>query len=455
MPKKLSTRPHSYAFCGGAFGDEGKGRIVDTYVEKAQRDGKKVIVYRDNGGSNAGHTVAFGSTKVALHQLLSGVFVDGAVNILGKDMVLHPSDLVAEISDVKQAAAGKLPATVYIDAEATLCLDTHRAFESALKDWQKGGSGSTGRGISPAYADVVYRHPIQMRDLAQWDEEKLSKHYDMYAGLVSGLGGSMSEMNVARLHGTPEVLGSKKEFLERLKEESQVFVSWITDPSDLLQQYWNDTDTTFVFEKAQAVGLDKRWGMYPDVTASDCTFDGIYSSTRGIIDPDAIEVRAGVIKATYMSSVGSRTLPTAMEESLAERIREDAHEYGATTKRPRDIGYLDLVACRFYAQVGRMTHVALTHLDIAYPETPIKVGVRYTKDGVEVPYKPDQHYLDTVTAKFEELASWDGAAVQTCTSVSELPKPAAEYIEFIKKSYRLPLLFASCGPKRGQEIHFD
>src|SRR3989304_17307 len=107
-----------------------------------------------------------------------------------------------------------------------------------------------------------------------------------------------------------------------------------------------------VFEKAQALGLDSRWGVYPDVTASNCGFDGILSATEGIVDPTQIAIRAATIKATYSSSVGARRLPTEIKTKLADRIREDAFEYGATTKRPRDIAYLDLPMLSFLAKVG-------------------------------------------------------------------------------------------------------
>ena len=121
-------------------------------------------------------------------------------------------------------------------------------------------------------------------------------------------------------------------------------------------------------EVAQAVGLDPRYGVYPDVTASDPTFYGIIASTEGLVKTGQIAVRLATIKATYTSSVGTRRLPTMMEPELAARIREDAHEYGATTQRPRDIAYLDLPCLRFFADVSGATHLVLTHLDIAYPE---------------------------------------------------------------------------------------
>ncbi|HRO65642.1 MAG TPA: adenylosuccinate synthetase, partial [Candidatus Dojkabacteria bacterium] len=123
-------RKNSIGFCGGAYGDEGKGRFVDEYVHKFAKKGK-VVLYRDNGGSNAGHTVAFDDVKLALHQLPSGVFVKNVVCVLGKGMVLNPNDLLMEIEEVKKASGGKIIAEIKIDAMAALSLDTHRAFETA------------------------------------------------------------------------------------------------------------------------------------------------------------------------------------------------------------------------------------------------------------------------------------------------------------------------------------
>jgi len=262
----------------------------------------------------------------------------------------------------------------------------------------------------------------------------------------------LAELEVARLGGSPEKVGTKAEFIKLLKAQMSKIKKYVEDPSALLKESWADTKTTFVFEKAQAIGLDVRWGLYPDVTASDCTLDGIYGSTRGIIDPMDIAVRAGVIKATYMSSVGARKLPTQMEMALAHRIREDANEYGATTKRPRDIAYLDLEALKTYARVGRLTHLVLTHLDISYIDQKIKVGTGYQIKGKSTQYQPDQTFLNQVEPIYTELAPWDGQKVQSVTQIAKLPAEAQQFITFIEKEFALPILFITTGPKRGEEI---
>ena len=215
------ARKHSYGVCGVAFGDEGKGRIVDMLVFNLAKRGP-VVVYRDNGGANAGHTVEFATgERIAFHQLPSGVFVKGAVVVLGKGMVLHPGDLIEELEHIGTVRATKDRATIKIDEQALLSLDTHRAYESVLKQWQDGGKGSTGRGIAPAYADVLLRHPLRMRDLVTFDAKKLGLHYDMYSALITGLGQKLSQVSVPRMSSKNETVGTKATFLKRLSEQAE------------------------------------------------------------------------------------------------------------------------------------------------------------------------------------------------------------------------------------------
>lgn len=449
------VRKNSFAFGGGAFGDEGKGRVVDKFVSDFAKK-KPVVVYRDNGGSNAGHTVEFESgERLALHQLPSGVFVPKAIVLLGRGMVLHPADLLAEISQVESIMGEEVKNRVQIDEMAVLSLDTHRAFEAVLKQWQEGGRGATGRGIAPAYADILLRHPLRASDLVSFDKEKFRAHFRFYAALISGLGEKLESLLVPRLTGEKVLVGTEKEFLDRLKEESSHLAPYIGETFEKLKKNWVDEKVVFVFEKAQGVGLDARYGVYPDVTASDVTFRGIFSSTEGIVSPEEIAVRAAVIKATYMSSVGSRNLPTEMEESLASRIREDAHEYGATTKRPRGIAYLDLPALKFFARVGEVNALVLTHLDIVYPGVPIKVCTAYKIDGQEVSYRPYQSFLDKVRPQYIELPSWDCRKVSQAKTREELPQEALNFLDFISRELGLPIVMVTTGPKREQAILFN
>ncbi len=447
------VRPNSIAIGGGAFGDEGKGRVVDELCGILAHRTGQLVVYRWNGGANAGHTVIVDDQRLALHQMPSGALHAAAVGVLGKGMVIHPEDLVEESLQVARAINRPLDAetpAALVDLNAVLALDTHRAFEAALKAWERGGSGATGRGISPAYADVLLRHPMRVRDLVADDwRERLSQHYELYAALINGLGRHIAEISVPSLHGIREV-GDQSTFLERLRLAREVLHWSVVDAYPYLAERWAQPDQFgFIFEGAQAVGLDPRFGVYPDVTASDPTFGGILASTEGLIAPEQIAVRANTLKATYSSSVGTRRLPTHMPDLLAMRIREDAHEYGATTRRPRDILYFDLPCLGYFARVSGATHLVLTHLDIAYPDQPIQICTHYTdSNGNPAPYRPDQAYLNGVTAQFRDLPSWDGAALRGAKRLADLPHSALQYIAFITQALGAAPLMATTGAQR-------
>lgn len=449
----MSIRPNSFAFCGGAYGDEGKGRIVDEYVAKYAKKGP-VVVYRDNGGANAGHTVKLPTgQKIALHQLPSGVFCKEATIVLGKEMVIHPADLLSEIQDATSLDKNIPLAEILVDEMAILSLDTHRAFEAALKTWEDGGKGSTGRGIAPAYADVLLRHPLRARDLKRFDEKKIEKHYRLYEALIKGLGGDLKIMKVPQLsQKEPSEVGALEEFVTNLQKHSKLLSPYITDVTYFLKKSWSDLKYSYVFEKAQAIGLDYRWGVYPDVTASTTTFDGFFSASEGVIHPDEIKVRAAVIKATYMSSVGTRKLPSMMEEKLAKKIRDDANEYGATTKRPRDIAYLDIPALKYFAKVGGVNCHVLTHMDITYPDIPVKVCIEYLLKGKKVAYRPDQEFLSKVKPVYKELKPWSQEKVQRAKKYSELPSQAKQFLTFLSKQLDSRIIMITTGPQRNQSI---
>ncbi len=452
-PFKLKGRRHnSVAVCGGVIGDEGKGRVTDELTARFLKRNKRAIHYRDNGGSNAGHTVEIGKIKLALHQLGSGVFIKNCMVVLGKGMVIHPIDLVEEIEQVKKISKGKVAADLVIDEMAGLCLDTHRAFEYAIRWSTKGYAASTGRGISQAYADVIYRHPLRMRDLARTNWKKpFTNHYQFYQKLIKGLGLEMKEIEVSRLGRESQKVGNLSTFILRLDQKRRKIKCFIKPCHQLISRAWAGK-IPFVFEKAQGLGLNKDWGVYPDCTVSDCTYEGIRSSTEGIVDSNKIAIKAAVIKATYTSSVGSRVLPSHMYEKLAERIREDANEYGVTTGRPRDIHYLDLPLISYLMKIGQVEYLVPTHMDIVYPNKPVKVCVDYVKNGKSVDYRPDQEYLLGVKPKFIELPTWDKKELQGAEKPQDLPKQALQFLAFLKQTLGVEILMATVGPKRHQTI---
>lgn len=448
-----SVRRNSYAVGGAAWGDEGKGKIVDEIAIECSTQNKKIIAYRVNGGPNAGHTIEKANgERIALHQLPSAILIPNSVIILGKGMVIHPADLIREINSVKD-----LQSSIKIDKMAALALDTHRAYEGVLKSWQTGGSkGATGRGIAPAYSDIILRQPMQLRDLLNQNWDKFEQHYDLYSQQIAGLGQDMAEIEVATAIPDLKIkVGTKKEFINRLKEDRKTLAPLIEDVYDFVKETWQDEQYAYIFEMAQAIGLDPRFGVYPDITGSDTTFASITASTEGTINYEEVEHRILTMKATYSSSVGVRKLPTDMtstDPELANKIREDAWEYGATTKRPRDIVFLDLPAARFYSQHGGGNEFAITHMDVVYPNTPIKICTDYQVNGKIVAYRPDQEFLNTVTPIYKEIPTWDQKQINLAKNYNEIPKEAKDYVDMIAKELGSPVTIITNGPKREQII---
>lgn len=451
----IECRENSIAINGGAWGDEGKGKFTDYFANQFHQQKKEVIVYRVNGGANAGHTLEFEGKRISLHQIPCGAFIDNTTVVLGGGMVIHPDDLITELNQVRKISNDHLKSTVRIDNMAALSLDTHRAYEYVLKKRQSGSSGATGRGISPAYADIVNRCELKVSDLTDSDwKGKLAKHYHFYSDLIIGLGFNLSSIPVPYLNDNNDTrpVGNLTEFLDRLKNAREQLTPLTSDVYNFIKDNWNNPKTSFIFEMAQGIGLDYRYGVRPDVTGSDTTFNAITASTQGLINYRDIEHRISTLKATYSSSVGSRRLPTLMEPKLATQIREDAKEYGATTKRPRDIAYLDLPALGYYQQVGGGNEIGLTHMDIVYPKTPIKVCTDYQIDGQSVSYRPFQKWLNQVTPIYQEFPTWDKNRVNLAKTYREIPMEAKIYLHFIESNLRRPISILGNGPSRQQVI---
>ncbi|KUK77358.1 MAG: Adenylosuccinate synthetase [candidate division WS6 bacterium 34_10] len=444
---KKGRRPNSVAVIGALFGDEGKGRITDELTNYFLKNFGEVITYRDNGGSNAGHTVSVGDKSMGLHQVGSGILQKGSTVILGKGMVIHPIDLIEELNEVKRVfELEELPAKFMIDEMACLNLDTHRAFEEVLKGRGKSKftyKAATGRGISPSYADVLHRNPVRIRDLISdvW-KEKFSEHYQLYSEWIKGMGADPEKIHVNRFNSKPVLLGSKDEFLSNLEQIREEIKEYISPMFEYITKHW-ESETPFIFEKAQGVGVEYRWGAYPDVSCSDCTVYGITYSTEGAVIADDISSRIGVIKSTYTSSVGSRNIPTFMEDKLAKKIRDDANEYGTTTGRPRDIAYLDLLMLRYFCKVGGIEGLAYTHMDIVYDE-PVKVCIEYMKDGKKSYYRPDQLHLNDIEPKYKEFKPWDSSKFMD----GDIPKEAQTFMDYISDYTDTTPAVITYGPKR-------
>ena len=454
---KKGRRPNSVAVIGAFFGDEGKGRITDEIADYFlnKKGFKKIVLYRDNGGANAGHTISHDGKKISLHQIGSGILHKGAHVVLGKGMVIHPSDLLEEIEEIKEVFEFKeLPSKLMIDEMATLSLDTHRAFESVLKNNKShllGSSASTNRGISPAYVDILFRLSLTLRDLSKRNWKVLfSEHYDRYNKLVKGFGYELKDITIQRYKGREYKVGSKNKFLNDLEKSRKLLKPYVSNVYDFVKKEWN-SDTPFIFEKAQAIGLDYRWGVYPDISVSNCCLDGITYSTEGIIDSNDISARLGVIKSTYSSSVGKRIVPTLMEEKYAKRIREDANEYGATTKRPRDILYTDLVMLKYFCKASNIEEIVYTHMDIVYDD-PIKLCTKYKKDNKYVEYRPDQEHMIGIEPVYKEFKPWEKEELRKLRSKKGFSNPLNKFIEYISEYTDTKPVMITYGPDRNDTL---
>lgn len=456
------ARKHTVVIVGLELGDEGKGRMVDNKLETLlDIEGiSKVHVIRYQGGSNAGHSVESHGRRIALHQIPSGVFYPQAVGIMDQGMAVHPEDLRTEIEGV-EAVVGDLRAKLYLSESAILCTDLERAEELLNRKKQGKAKGGTGRGISPSFAHHYDRLGAHVHDLLadNW-RETLGPQYDRYQREFALYEMPLAHVAVPDLKATRAAggattreVGTREDFLDRLDNVR----AWLLE-RDMVRNTFlmhkriaDESPTGVLFEGAQALGLHPWLGTRPDVTSSDTSVDGVKSGT-GFWRAQDIADRIGVFKLTYTSSVGARRMPTQADPEWENWVREEAHEYGTTTGRPRDILYLDLPLLIYNARLAGIEVLAGTHLDIAREDKPVRVCTHYTRAEVPAHYQPGVRSLMGITPHYVELPGWDGSAVQGARSLQDLPENAVRYLALIQRRTGYPIVAVSTGPARSNFI---
>lgn len=449
-------RPNSMFFEGGGFGDEGKGLTVAREVDKFLKKYKKVIVYRWNGGSNAGHECMLPDGKmIALHQFSTGILHEGTTAIMGRTMVLHPGDVIVEMNEIK-SRLGKVPGKLVIDPNITLALDTHRVMERVTNNWHLGYSGSTARGISTSYADDTLRLKLTMKDLMSSDwQVKFGYHYDRVEKLVGAYGFDLKSLRFATLDsGSKGVLmGSKRAFLKRLESQRTTLAPFVDyEVLDFIEREWKG-DTPFVFEGAQAIGLHLKHGVYPDVTASETRARGIQDATEGIIDYRLIAGKFGVIKGPYMSSVGSRIMPGTFDFTSQLKTRDEFAEYGKSTGRARGIIPPDIPALSYWRSVADYDYLVVTHMDAGYSTIPV-VTEYVNSEGKYVRYRPYQWFIDTVIPEIIELPGWDGKKANKAKVPEDLPENALRFLRFLELTMNTKVAWATTGPNYEDSVYW-
>jgi adenylosuccinate synthase len=416
------------AVVGAQWGDEGKGKIVDVLA------GRTDIVSRFGGGSNAGHTVVnqFGTFK--LHSLPSGVFSPETVNIVGTGTVVDFDSMCSELDEL--STAGVSPIDLAISSRAHIIMPYHVVLDQ-LKDASLGERkiGTTGRGIGPAYADKADRLGIQAGELLDWNRfrERVAFALEQKNRLIRALYDHPGFETTA--------------ILERAAAWRDRFSTYIKDTIPIIRRAL-DADARVMLEGQLGVMRDLDWGIYPYVTSST-TFAAGAGSGAGIPPARITDVLA-VVKA-YTSAVGEGPLPTEMTGSDGDSLRDRGHEYGATTGRPRRVGWLDGVALRYAANVGGFSRIAVTKLDVLDGIDPLRIAVAYrTHEGVVQDF-PTGTDLETAEPIYEEMQGWseDTSAI---TRWDDLPVPTQRYLRRVSELAAAPISIVSVGASRESTI---
>jgi adenylosuccinate synthase len=406
---------------GLQWGDEGKGKIVDHMAQTHD------YVCRFAGGHNAGHTIVIGDQKYALHLIPSGVLNPNAKNVVGNGVVLSPVDFIEEMEQFDD-----LEGRLFISDKAHLLLPYHALIDQA-RERMKGDKaiGTTGKGIGPAYGDKVARVGHRVGELL--DPAKLTTKIVAYF-----------EMNKAIFDAMGVQLPTAEELSAQLDGYKKVLEPYITDTTLLV---WRalDEEKKVLLEGAQGTMLDIDHGTYPYVTSSTTVSAGAASGLG--IGPKEIGRVTGIAKA-YCTRVGNGPFPSEDFGDEGQRLRDNGHEYGTTTGRPRRCGWFDAVAMRHAVRINGVDQIALMKLDVLDGFDEIKVCIAYEVDGKQIDYVP--YDLEDATPIYQSFPGWE--KTEGVQVFDDLPEAARSYIMALEAMVGAPMGIISTSPEREDTI---
>jgi adenylosuccinate synthase len=417
------------AIIGAQWGDEGKGKIVDLLAK-----GSKAVV-RFSGGDNAGHTVINPCGEFRLHLVPSGIFHPGVVCVIGNGVVINPAVLLEEIDDLEKH--GIDTSHLFISDRAHLIMPYHTLLDELEEERRgKGALGTTRKGIGPVFTDKTARLGIRTCDLL--NEEAFHSRLSSVLELKNAI--------LTKIYNAPPL--SLEEIYKQYCQYGKRLAPFLRDTGLILQEMVSQKQT-IILEGAQGTMLDPDFGTYPYVTSSSPLASG--SATGSGISLKQIDKIIGVFKA-YTTRVGGGPMPTELKDETGEYIRERAHEYGATTGRPRRCGWFDAIAGRFSAQVNGFTNIALTRIDILDMLASVKICTSYKLDGEIVEHFPsDTAILDKCQPVYEELPGWQ-TPISAIRHAKQLPSQARRYIARLEELLSCPVSIISVGASRDQAI---
>ncbi len=419
------------AIVGANWGDEGKGKITDMLARESD------IVIRFQGGSNAGHTIINNYGRFSLHLLPSGVFYDHITSIIGNGVALNIPYFIKELQALVDAGVPK--PKILVSDRAQILMPYHVLLDAYEEERLAGQSfGSTKSGIAPFYSDKYAKIGIQVSEL--FNEEVLEARVEKICTLK----------NVLLEHLYHKPLLVKEELMEELHSYRDAIAPYVCDVSAYLNQALRD-GKNILLEGQLGTMKDPDHGIYPMVTSSSTL--AAYGAVGAGIPPYEIQNITAVVKA-YSSAVGGGAFVSEIFGDEAEELRRrggDKGEYGATTGRPRRVGWFDCVASRYGCRLQGATEVVLTIVDaLGYlDEIPICVG--YEVDGEILHDFPASEKLNRAKPVWEVMPGWK-QDIRGIQKYEELPENCRKYVERIEKELGVPITMVSNGPGRDEII---
>lgn len=421
------------AIVGANWGDEGKGKITDLLASESD------IVIRFQGGANAGHTIINDHGRFALHLMPSGVCHENIVNIIGNGVALDIRKFIKEYNDIKERG---LNPQLLVSDRVQVVMPYHVDFDK-FEEERLGGKafGSTKSGIAPFFSDKYAKIGFQVSEL--FDEETLKEKIDRVLEIKNAL--------LVNLYHKDSI--DADALLAEMLEQGRLIKPFVTNTQAYLYEALKE-DKKILLEGQLGTMKDPDMGIYPMVTSSS-TLAG-YGCVGAGIPPYEIKKIVVVTKA-YSSSVGGGAFVSEiLDEAVAKELRDrggDKGEYGATTGRPRRVGWFDCVATRYGVRLQGGTDVALTNLDVLGYLDKIPVCTAYEVDGEITKDFPNPTKLDRCKPVIEYLPSWKGKGeIRGITEYDKLPKEAQDYVEFIEKEIGVHVSIVSTGPVREEII---
>lgn len=418
---------------GLGWGDEGKGKIVDTLSHDVD------FVVRAQGGNNAGHTIKTGENEFALHIIPSGILYPKVRCYIGGGTVIDPQSFLDEVQGLHEANI-QTEDRLFISAYAHVIMPYHKLIDKLEEEKKKGlAIGTTCKGIGPCYADKATRVGLRIADIVspKWLKEKLQI--------------ALKEKNelLEKFYNHPPL--NFDEIYKEYHDLGKKILPYVRDIEGNLEQELK-LEKKVLFEGAQGALLDGTLGTYPYVTSS-CTIAGGVCSGAGV-GPTQINHTVGIMKA-YMTRVGNGPFPTELTVSEKELFpsNKKSREIGVTTGRLRQMGWFDAVITRHAIRINGANSIALTKLDILDQLASIKICVEYELDGKRLCSPPViAEELDEVIPVYEELPGWL-EDTSNISSYEELPENAKKYLKRLEELCHTPISMISYGPERDKILH--